>query len=118
MATVLALLSLLAWTLLVLLALAAFAETRARRRWRRAVAQVRVTEAVDRELGTIAAPVVARRPGGAWTVSIALGPRELAAAGRLTAIARSVLGEDGTPVHVVIEPTPGRPPRVPLRRAA
>lgn len=102
--TVLALGALLAWATGLALALASLAELFDRRRLRRVVAQVAVTDAVHREVGALVAPVVSRRLGTPWTVSMALGSRELPAAGRLTAIARRVLGRDGAPVRVVLLP--------------
>jgi hypothetical protein len=105
--TALALASLLGWAMMALGALAAAAEAVERRRLRRVWAEVAVTDAVHREFGALVAPAVSRRPWGGWTVALAVGPSDLAAAGRLAAIARHVLAPDRVPVRVVLLPTDG-----------
>jgi hypothetical protein len=111
----------LAWLVLsatgVVVALGWAVELRDRRRLGRVVRQVAVTEAVHRELGALVAPVVSRRPGAPWTVSMAVGSRELALAGRLTAIARRVVGRDGSPVRVVLLPRDPEEARPAMGRA-
>jgi hypothetical protein len=50
--------------------------------------QIRLTDAIHWELGAVAAPVVSRRPGGGWRVSMAVPierPAEVAALLRVTA---------------------------------
>ena len=75
-----------------------------RRRLGRVVAQVHVTEAVHAALGAVVAPTVAHHRGRPWTVTIGLGPQQLALAGRLTEIARQALGQGGQSVEVVFVP--------------
>ena len=82
-----------------------------RRRLGRVVAQVHVTEAVHAALGAVVAPTVARHRGRSWTVTIGLGPQQLALAGRLTEIARQALGEGGQSVEVVFVPRAEYPAR-------
>jgi len=100
MLTALALVSVLGWVTLTAVGLA-------RRRLRRVAAQIRVTDAIHGELGAIVAPTVAKRRGRPWTVTMGLAPGQLGAAGRLTEIARQVLGQGGTPVRIVFVPRNG-----------
>jgi hypothetical protein len=76
----------------------------ARRRLRRVAAQVRVTDAIHRTLGAVVAPTVTTAIGGRWIVTMGLGPRERAAAGRLSEIACEALGREGAGVEVVFTP--------------
>ena len=67
-------------------------------------AQWLIDEAERRRLGR-----VARHRGRSWTVTIGLGPQQLALAGRLTEIARQALGQGGQSVEVVFVPRPEYP---------
>jgi hypothetical protein len=75
-----------------------------RRRLGRVAAQVHVTDAVHAALGAVVAPTVAHHRGRPWTVTMGLGPQQLALAGRLTEIARQALGQGGQAVEVVFVP--------------
>lgn len=75
-----------------------------RRRARRMAAQVRVTDAIHGVLGAVVAPTVKRSAASRWTVSMRLGARERAAAGRLAEIVRQTLGQEGARVRVVFTP--------------
>lgn len=101
MLTALALVSVLGFASLVAAGLAWLVDAGDRRRRRRVAAQVRVTDAIHGVMGAIVAPTVARSTGNRWTVSMRLGPRERAAAGRLSEIACQTLGQDGAGVEVV-----------------
>ena len=64
---------------------------RERRRERRLVHQVLVTEAIDAELGAIVAPVVRRRLGGGWRIEVAVPFEEPALVGQVVALAHAVM---------------------------
>jgi hypothetical protein len=99
-----ALVTVLGLTTLVVRVLAWLADGLDRRRHGRIVAQVRVTDAIHGVLGAIVAPTVTGAVGNRWIVTMGIGPRERATAGRLSEIAREVLGQDGTGVEVVFTP--------------
>jgi hypothetical protein len=76
-------------------------------RARRLDRQVRLTDAIYAELGAVAAPVVAKRPLGAWTVSFAAPLDRPSVVARLLAITERVLGGDAEArdgLHIVITP--------------
>jgi hypothetical protein len=95
MLTAFALVALLGGATLVAAGLTRLVDGRDRRCLRQVVAQVRVTDAIHGAVGPIVAPTVAERVGKRWTVTMGLGPRDLAAAGSLTEIARQTLEHDG-----------------------
>jgi hypothetical protein len=64
---------------------------RQRARERRLVNQVRVTDAIDAELGSIVAPVVGRRLGGGWRVEVAVPFEDPAVVGRVATLARMAM---------------------------
>jgi len=115
--TALALVSVLGWATLMAAALARLTDGLERRRLRRVVAQIRVTDAIHGALGVIVAPTVAKHAGRPWTVTMGLGPQDLGAAGWLTEITRQVLGEGGGRVRVVFTPRVDRTPSGSLRDA-
>ena len=80
-----------------------------RRRLGRVAAQVQVTEAVHAALGAVVAPTVAHHRGRPWTVTMGLGPQQLALAGRLTEITCQALGQGGQSVEVVFVPRTEHP---------
>jgi hypothetical protein len=104
MLTAFALVALLGGAALTAAGLTRLVDGRDRRRFRQVVAQVRVTDAIHGALGAIVAPTVSGQAGKRWTVTMRLGPRDLAAAGRLTEIARQALEHDGAGVAVVFTP--------------
>jgi hypothetical protein len=57
---------------LLVIALLRLADSVSARREARLVRQIALTDAIHRELGAVAAPVVSRRPGGGWLVSMAV----------------------------------------------
>jgi len=63
-------------------------------RGRRIERQVQLTDAIHTELGAVAAPVLAKRFRGAWTVSFAAPLDRPSVVGRLLAITERVLGAD------------------------
>ena len=72
---------------LVVIALLRLAESVSVRRDARNARQIALTDAIHRELGAVAAPMVSRRPGGGWLVSMAVPldrPRTTAAIVRIT----------------------------------
>src|SRR5262249_44961912 len=108
MLTAAALIVLVGWTVLFGATLGLILDRIERRRNGRVAAQVRVTEAVHGALGAIVAPTVAKHRGQPWTVTMGLGPRDFASAGRLTEIARETLGRGSQGVRIVFVPRPGR----------
>ena len=104
MLTAFALVALMGGATLLAAGLTRLVDGRDRRRLRQVVAQVRVTDAIHGALGAIVAPTVSGQAGKRWTVTMGLGPRDLAAAGRLTEIARQTLEHDGAGVEIVFTP--------------
>ena len=104
MLTGLALASLLGIVTLAATAAAWLVDGVDRRRLHRVAAQVQVTDAIHGVLGAIVAPTVTGRAGRGWIVTMGLGPRERAAAGRLSEIASQALGRDGAGVAIVFTP--------------
>jgi hypothetical protein len=104
MLTALALAGILGFAGLLAMGMTWLVDSVDRRRARRIAAQVRVTDAIHGVLGAIVAPTVERSTANRWTVSMRLGPRERAAAGRLSEIVRQTLGQDGARVRVVFTP--------------
>jgi hypothetical protein len=98
----LSLAALAGWAMLLAAAVARVVDALDRRRLRRVVAQIRVTDAIHRALGPIVAPTVSRHRRQPWTVAMGLGPRDLAVAGRLVELAGQALGPEGGPVRVVL----------------
>lgn len=65
--------------------------------------QVRLTDAIHRELGAVAAPVVTRRPLGVWRVALAVPAAQPVLVARLVAIAaRELASEARRPAGVEI----------------
>ena len=72
MTTLVAVLVIVAIPLLAVSALLKFVERRQDRRDLQRDKQIMLTDAIHWELGAVAAPVVSRRPGGGWRVSMAV----------------------------------------------
>jgi len=72
-------------------------------RGRRLQRQVRLTEAIHAELGAVAAPVVAKRLLGPWTVSFAAPLDRPSVVARLLAITERMFGAEPS-LHIVISP--------------
>jgi hypothetical protein len=83
-------------------------ERRQDRRDAQRARQIMLTDAIHWELGAVAAPVVSRRSGGGWRVSMAVPfdrPAEVAALLRVTQRHFSAI-EDGTEsLEIVLTPT-------------
>jgi hypothetical protein len=108
MLTAAALVVLIGWVTLVGAILGWVVDGVERRRLGRVTAQVHVTDAVHGALGAIVAPTVVKHPGGPWTVTMGLAPRDFAIAGCLAEIAQETLGRGATPVRIVFVPRAGR----------
>ena len=72
MTTLVAVLVIVAIPFLAVSALLKFVERRQDRRDLQRDQQIMLTDAIHWELGAVAAPVVSRRPGGGWRVSMAV----------------------------------------------
>jgi len=96
---------------LVVIALLRLAESVSVRRDARNARQIALTDAIHRELGAVAAPMVSRRPGGGWLVSMAVPldrPRTTAAIVRIT---ERMFARDGDvdPLRILLAPAARRP---------
>ena len=96
---------------LVVIALLRLAESVSVRRDARNARQIALTDAIHRELGAVAAPMVSRRPGGGWLVSMAVPldrPRTTAAIVRIT---ERMFASDrgGDPLRILLTPAATRP---------
>ena len=72
MTTLIAMLVIVAIPFVAVSALLRLAERRQNRRDLQLDQQIMITDAIHWELGAVAAPVVSRRPGGGWRVSMAV----------------------------------------------
>jgi hypothetical protein len=69
--------------------------------------QIMLTDAIHWELGAVAAPVVSRRPGGGWRVSMSVPldrPAEVAAILRVTQHHFSADVEGAEPLEIILTP--------------
>jgi hypothetical protein len=74
--------------------------------------QVALTDAIHRELGAVAAPVVSRRPGGGWLVSMAVPldrPGTTAAIVRITERMFARDGGEAGALRILLKPAAARP---------
>ena len=96
---------------LVVIALLRVADVVSARREASLARQIALTNAIHRELGAVAAPVVSRRPGGGWLVSMAVPldrPGTTAAIVRITE--RMFARTDGVdPLRILLTPAATRP---------
>ena len=96
---------------LVVIALLRLADFVSARREASLGRQIALTNAIHRELGAVAAPVVSRRPGGGWLVSMAVPldrPGTTAAIVRITE--RMFARTDGVdPLRILLTPAATRP---------
>jgi hypothetical protein len=92
----------------------------ARRREMEGAQQVMLTDAIHRELGAVAAPVVTRRLGGGWVVAMRVPLDRPGTVAGLLRITHAQFGEGGArPVRIVLTPqTPSPALTVELSRAA
>ena len=96
---------------LVVIALLRLADFVSARREASLGRQIALTNAIHRELGAVAAPVVSRRPGGGWLVSMAVPldrPGTTAAIVRITE--RMFARDSGVdPLRILLTPAATRP---------
>ena len=96
---------------LVVIALLRLAESVSVRRDARNARQIALTDAIHRELGAVAAPMVSRRPGGGWLVSMAVPldrPRTTAAIVRITERMFARDGGGADPLRILLMPAATR----------
>lgn len=81
---------------------------------RRIARQIAVTDAIDRELGVIVAPLVRRRFGGGWRVEVPVPFESPAVVGSVVTIAHAVLSPSR--VEVLLTAQARENPRTNVRR--
>jgi hypothetical protein len=82
-----------------------FAERRRRSVETRVALQIRVTDAIHRELGAVAAPEVLSRAGGGWRVRMRVPAGRASLVVPLVRIAETVMeGAPGRPFEIVLLP--------------
>jgi hypothetical protein len=84
------------------LALLALSARWQRRRREGTARQVAITEAIHRELGAVAAPVVVKRPWGPWRVLIPVPFDRPALVARILAVTHRTLPPSPAPVQIVL----------------
>ena len=97
---------------LVVIALLRFADFVSARREASIARQIALTNAIHRELGAVAAPVVSRRPGGGWLVSMAVPldrPGTTAAIVRITERMFAPEGGGADALRILLTPAAARP---------
>ncbi len=97
---------------LVVIALLRLADFVSARREASLARQIALTNAIHRELGAVAAPVVSRRPGGGWLVSMAVPldrPGTTAAIVRITERMFAPDGGGADPLRILLTPAATRP---------
>jgi hypothetical protein len=107
--------------ILVVLGLLSLAAWRDRRQEAVVARQIRLTDAIAKELGAVVAPVVAKPFGGPWRVTIHVPVGRPALVSRIVSIAHETLTRSGsspyelvlTPESAPVRPLPvvGRPTR-------
>ena len=96
----------------VVIALLRFADSVSARSEARHARQIALTDAIHRELGAVAAPVVSRRPGGGWLVRMAVPldrPGTTAAIVRITERMFARDGDGVDPLCILLTPAAARP---------
>jgi uncharacterized RDD family membrane protein YckC len=97
---------------LVVIALLRLADFVSARREASLGRQIALTNAIHRELGAVAAPVVSRGPGGGWLVSMAVPldrPGTTAAIVRITVRMFAPAGGGADPLRILLTPAATRP---------
>ena len=97
---------------LVVIALLRLADFVSARREVSIARQIALTNAIHRELGAVAAPMVSRRPGGGWLVSVAVPldrPGTTAAIVRITERMFAPDSGGADPLRIVLTPAATRP---------
>jgi hypothetical protein len=91
--------------LAALLGLFWIVDRRDRRRLARVRLQILVTDAIHRELGAVAAPEVAHRPGGGWRVRMRVPAGRPGLVGPLVQVSeRALAGATPRPFEIVLLP--------------
>lgn len=91
LAAVIAVLTLVAVPAMLVGILLLLVGRRERAREQRITRQIRVTEAIDAELGAIVAPVVERRLLGGWRIAVAVPLADASTTGRVAALAHAAM---------------------------
>jgi hypothetical protein len=96
---------------LVVIALLRLADSVSARRDARHTRQIALTDAIHRELGAVAAPVVSRRPGGGWLVSMAVPLDRPGTTAAIVRITERMFARDGgvDPLRILLTPAATRP---------
>ena len=96
---------------LVVIALLRLAESVSVRRDARNARQIALTDAIHRELGAVAAPMVSRRPGGGWLVSMAVPLDRPGTTAAIVRITERMFARDGgvDPLRILLTPAATRP---------
>jgi hypothetical protein len=95
--------------ILVVIGLLVLAAWRDRRRRAVVARQIRLTEAIEAEVGAIVAPVVSKPLGRPWRVAIRVPVGRPATVSRIVAIAHDTLSGIGAgPYELVLTPKPAR----------
>jgi hypothetical protein len=105
---------------LAVLALLVLAEWRDRRRVAMIARQVRLTDAIANELGSIVAPVVTKPLGRPWRVDIQVPVGRPATVSRIVGIAHDILNRTGAGRYELVltpDPKPVVPPAAAPRTA-
>jgi hypothetical protein len=97
---------------LVVIALLRLADFVSARREASHARQIALTDAIHRELGAVAAPVVSRRPGGGWLVSMAVPLDRPGTTAAIVRITERMFARDGggsDPLRILLTPAAVRP---------
>lgn len=97
---------------LVVIALLRLADFVSARRQASHARQIALTDAIHRELGAVAAPVVSRGPGGGWLVSMAVPLDRPGTTAAIVRITERMFAPDGRcvdPLRILLTPAAGRP---------
>jgi hypothetical protein len=96
---------------LVVIALLRFADSVSARNEATLARQIALTNAIHRELGAVAAPVVSRRSGGGWLVSMAVPLDRPGTTASIVRITEGMFAPDGRcvdPLRILLTPAATR----------
>jgi len=79
------------------------------RREQRYARQIALTDAIHRELGAVAAPMVKRRLGGGWLVGMVVPLDRPALVAEILGVTERALAAGGDPFQIVLTPAPPGP---------
>lgn len=96
---------------LVVIALLRLADFVSARREASIARQIALTNAIHRELGAVAAPMVSRRTGGGWLVSVAVPLDRPGTTAAIVRITERMFARDGgvDPLRILLTPAATRP---------